>query len=516
VLALAYFKRWRVLDRLAFVATALVFAAWALSYYEPWKDWRTVFFLTLFFAMFAALAVVHNVLRQRSVRWLDISLVLSNATLYFAAVYAVLEARHRGLLGAFALALALLYALLYALARSRHRADRRLASAYVVASVTLLTTAVGVQFNQHWITIGWATEALMLTWLGLRERERAARYTALVVFTLAALRWLTFDLFSITLGEGTRFVPLLNVRSLSCLAILVALACATWLYRRTRTGAGEVERDTITAAFTLARFALLLVLLSADANDYFAQQLTLAPDAARDALRMRVENTRQLTLSLLWTIYAAALASVGLVRRSKLLRFAGLAWLAVTALKILEVDARFYDAAWHAPFFNQTFAAFAVFVVAAGYVARAYSRAEGIDEGERRTVVAALAVVGNLFAVVALSLEASGYFRKQLDERERAGVAARELRLARQLSLSLVWAAYGGAMLAYGHVRQNRTLRLLALALLAATTFKVFFFDLAELEKFYRIVSFIALGLVLLAVSFLYQQRQRRAREAEG
>ncbi|HZG54215.1 MAG TPA: DUF2339 domain-containing protein, partial [Pyrinomonadaceae bacterium] len=78
-----------------------------------------------------------------------------------------------------------------------------------------------------------------------------------------------------------------------------------------------------------------------------------------------------------------------------------------------------------------------------------------------------------------------------------------------------VWTLYGGAMLLYGHRRGNRLLRIMALLLLTATAFKVFFLDLAALEKFYRIVSFLVLGAILLAVSFLYQQKQR-ASKAEG
>jgi uncharacterized membrane protein len=35
----------------------------------------------------------------------------------------------------------------------------------------------------------------------------------------------------------------------------------------------------------------------------------------------------------------------------------------------------------------------------------------------------------------------------------------------------------------------------------------VFFFDLSFLTRFYRIVSFFVLGLVLLLVSFFYQRR---------
>jgi uncharacterized membrane protein len=71
-------------------------------------------------------------------------------------------------------------------------------------------------------------------------------------------------------------------------------------------------------------------------------------------------------------------------------------------------------------------------------------------------------------------------------------------------------------MLLYGYARSNRLLRLMALLLLTATTFKVFFLDLAALEKFYRIVSFLVLGAILLAVSFLYQQKQRASKAGEG
>jgi uncharacterized membrane protein len=75
---------------------------------------------------------------------------------------------------------------------------------------------------------------------------------------------------------------------------------------------------------------------------------------------------------------------------------------------------------------------------------------------------------------------------------------------------------YGAGLLLAGRVRRSRTLRLMALALLGLTTLKVFFLDLSSLESAYRIVSFIVLGAILLAVSYLYQKSQRRAAEGEG
>ena len=54
----------------------------------------------------------------------------------------------------------------------------------------------------------------------------------------------------------------------------------------------------------------------------------------------------------------------------------------------------------------------------------------------------------------------------------------------------------------------------MALALLGLTTLKVFLLDLSALDRAYRIVSFIVLGAILLAVSYLYQKSQQRAAAA--
>jgi uncharacterized membrane protein len=81
-----------------------------------------------------------------------------------------------------------------------------------------------------------------------------------------------------------------------------------------------------------------------------------------------------------------------------------------------------------------------------------------------------------------------------------------------QVILSAVWSLTGLAALVYGLVRDDRRFRLGGLALLAIAVFKVFFYDLSELESIYRVLSFIALGLLLLAGAFAYQ----RARPREG
>jgi len=82
-----------------------------------------------------------------------------------------------------------------------------------------------------------------------------------------------------------------------------------------------------------------------------------------------------------------------------------------------------------------------------------------------------------------------------------------------QVLLSGFWAVAGFAGLVVGLVKDVRLLRLAALGLLGAAVVKVFVYDLSELESIYRALSFIALGLLLLAGAFAYQRIRKEVTE---
>ena len=62
-----------------------------------------------------------------------------------------------------------------------------------------------------------------------------------------------------------------------------------------------------------------------------------------------------------------------------------------------------------------------------------------------------------------------------------------------------------------GLLRDRRQLRLGGLFLLGIAVVKVFIVDLRTLGSIYRVGSFIALGLLLIAGAFAYQRVSRRA-----
>ncbi|MGD0772396.1 MAG: DUF2339 domain-containing protein [Candidatus Solibacter sp.] len=70
--------------------------------------------------------------------------------------------------------------------------------------------------------------------------------------------------------------------------------------------------------------------------------------------------------------------------------------------------------------------------------------------------------------------------------------------------LTVAWGVEAVALLAGGFALRDRVLRLSGLALFLICTLKLFFWDLRNLETLPRIVGFIVLGLLLVAVSWVY------------
>jgi uncharacterized membrane protein len=58
----------------------------------------------------------------------------------------------------------------------------------------------------------------------------------------------------------------------------------------------------------------------------------------------------------------------------------------------------------------------------------------------------------------------------------------------------------------FGFWRRSAFVRWQALTLIAFTIGKVFIYDVSQLEQAYRILSFIALGAVLMAISYAYHR----------
>jgi uncharacterized membrane protein len=81
-----------------------------------------------------------------------------------------------------------------------------------------------------------------------------------------------------------------------------------------------------------------------------------------------------------------------------------------------------------------------------------------------------------------------------------------EADLQKSLAISAFLMLYGAALLAAGFWKRSAFIRWQALILLVFTIAKTFLYDLRNLSQGYRVLSFLGLGALLMAISFVYQK----------
>ncbi|MGZ4816632.1 MAG: DUF2339 domain-containing protein [Terriglobales bacterium] len=225
-----------------------------------------------------------------------------------------------------------------------------------------------------------------------------------------------------------------------------------------------------------------------------------------------------------WFVEAGVLLWVANRIKSDFLNVFALAALVLGVIRLLTID-NFYTTQL---IFNLRMATYAVAVAVLGAVAWYASRR---DDDSGRTVAAIAVVALNALALIALTREVADYYSRQMTTYRPAlnrwtgayRLDFRRIEIARDFTYSALWMAYGAMLMVVGFLRRSAFVRWQALLLIAATIGKVFVYDVSELDRGYRIVSFIVLGVLLLTISFVYQRdwlqlsTRRRAQEnAEG
>ena len=114
-----------------------------------------------------------------------------------------------------------------------------------------------------------------------------------------------------------------------------------------------------------------------------------------------------------------------------------------------------------------------------------------------------LYTLGTVLAFLTVNIEIADYF-------STPGVAALTFQFsgnfARDMSYSIAWALFALLLLVVGIRKRIAATRYAGLALLGITVVKLFFHDLSQLDQLYRIGAFIAVAIIAILASFLYQR----------
>lgn len=245
----------------------------------------------------------------------------------------------------------------------------------------------------------------------------------------------------------------------------------------------------------------------------------------------------QNAITIAWGVEAAVLFVLGVVLRNSGMRMFATAVFALTAVRLLVFDSGAGDLGEFIPLFNKRFFTYFMTIVAGavmGYAAVRGSR--NFIPAERGTTAFLWSSV-NLLMILAITLEIYAFFDARIFavEDRLARQQAKEIPLdygsgsyypspwsipvngeyrslvnQRNAAISVFWTLYAIVLITFGIAFRTAFLRWSALAVFGVTALKVFLIDLSQLETIYRIISFIVLGILLLAASYLYFRFEKR------
>ncbi|HTV21749.1 MAG TPA: DUF2339 domain-containing protein, partial [Polyangiaceae bacterium] len=273
-------------------------------------------------------------------RWAALVSALAAPLWFFDLREAWLRAFGASLIGLLPVALgALSLAVLWHLRRSSAldpELRRSGMAGYAALALGFASVAIPLQLDRQWITLGWALESAAVLVLFRRLNHAGLKWFGLLLATAVTVRLV---LNPSVLEYEARGWPLLNWLLYTYWVPALALLGGHFALRdlelaRVRpweAGAYHSRQPIASLALAGAVVAVLFVWLNLAIFDAFAEGSKLVIDLDR-------RPSRDLTLSLGWAAYAGVLSALGMLKRSRGLRWVSLAIWLLTVGKVFLYD----------------------------------------------------------------------------------------------------------------------------------------------------------------------------------
>jgi len=493
----AFRRNWTAVDLVAFIGTFALYTGWFERFYRPQMIGDSLpeqlavalFWLTVFFLVYLVLPLLPTFVQRIRSQRRDVVvilanvMILANAAVVFYYLWTILFHHHRESLAGCSLGMGAVHLVLTGFVLIRSGEDSDLWHALLATGLAFVTLAVPLYFRLYAVAVIWAVEGLVLAVIGLRCRNALIQIAAACVGVLTVGK-LVLDLPM----HDEPFDVILNVPfGTWCLVAAVVLACHV-AYRCNPRLEPNLRQTATEWLYTVGLFLLMAAVMM---ELWHHGDLNIAKGRGMTFFR------EQMPL----VMAAAVLLFVAqpLVPRGSLCRAVATLLAASGSVYLVSIYTEFHDRAFTL-FANRDFGRAGVFVVilfAGGCWLR---RDERRDEAPPVLSAGfALAGVGVLWAL--LTEEIWYYFRLSRPEGNWAVLA--------HTAISVMWALYATALMVIGFWRRIRNLRYLALGLFLLLLAKIFLVDTRTAETVYRIGGFLATGLALVGVSYLYQHLKK-------
>jgi uncharacterized membrane protein len=410
------------------------------------------------------------------------------------------------------LGLALLYLSFYASFGFYHLLPQGVAFLLMFLT-TAAATALALHYNSQAVSIlglvgGYLTPALLSTgenrmWTlagytfvlnaGALSIARCKRWPALRYLALAATGMLYGGWASDWLGGDTRLAAFGWLSTAFLLFLLASAESESLWLLALNTGAyftgSYFALDPLYHDW-LGAFTLLLALVHGGLakavwnKDRRFGQLSAVVAAVALTLAIPIQFAG-FRITMLWALEAAALTWIGARTQQPKIQIGAWFLFALVFFRLLASDARLFESS----FFNVRLLTFAV---SAGSLWIA-SRFALSDESKAVSYGG-----GHVLLLWALAMEVAAWARRTADPQDVSNISS--------TGISILMAVYALVLVVAGVGLRSSVNRILGLGLLALVIAKLYLLDVWDLSRGFRITAFLALGGLLLLVSYLYSR----------
>ena len=509
ILALAYFKRWHVVQVLAFVFTILLFGSWVvneMSVLDP-PYLGALIFGFVFYLIFIAITVINNLRTKGSFTKIQLAMLsLNNFVFYGIGILILSEYKpeFNGLFTVFLAVLNMAYALLL---YKKFGLDKTAIYLLIGLTLTFITLAIPVQFSGNNITMFWAAEAVLLLWLSQKSQIKSYRFAAVILHFLMLVS-LFMDWFGY-MDWVAPLAPVLNPIFIAGVLVVTSLVGVGYLLRHETQSLSKFGLTFKPQPYR--KFTIILAIITG----YFVGLFEVGHQAYA-----RYVFTDFLAILVLYHLLFIAIFCAVLYRNKK-------TWskILISVLMIINI-VLFTFVFMRIPFLehdnnmlngtqNQT----AYYLHLLSLVLIVYfwylliiSNKDQLFSMVRKTW-AIWAAVFVMVVIASTEMVIQGlYFMDTSIELTRFGYDAKLEMVSAVRSkiiktgFPVLWGIMAFVLLIVGIKKQVQHLRIIALTLLGLTIVKLFVYDINNVSETGKIIAFILLGVLILIISFVYQK----------
>lgn len=521
ILSIAFKKYWKPLLYFSFGLTWLIYISWAFLQYSVYTQFGiALLFASIFFTIFYLSFLAYKVVRNEIFGKADVALILVNSFIFYAVGYSLINEHENGdsYLGLYTLCNAIIHLIVSLFVYKRKGADKNLF--YLLAGLSLLfiTISIPVQLDGHWVTLGWACQAVLLFSIGRTRaigmyESYAYPIMSLVFFSLIHDWSIDYTNYPVR-TNAEMFTLILNTHFLNSALVIVAYSIINILnYKYKPSESLTKNKDLIQFVNTAIPGVLITVVYVSfllEINNYW-DQLFRASAYAHE-IKGLIRDYSLKSFSSVWLINYSlafvALLSFLNIRKIKNELLGTVSFIISIILVFIFLTVGLYALSELREDYLQQYlteqytrSSFYVYIRYISYVFAGLLLLAMYRHLKSRFMQKSLVKVLPLYELIlALSILwiASSELLNIMDifNKQRSY----------KLALSILWGIYSMLVTSYGIWKKKKHLRVGAIVLFGVTLLKLFFYDIAHLDTISKTIVFVSLGVLLLIISFLYNK----------